>query len=242
MYNQSQTDPSQGYQNQVAGRHWVLQFGQMGPKTKSGAKFEYEICLWHRVQLLILNIAEHELRMYMPHSQPQNFIGVFNVLSQWYQLKCFMWRVTASERAARESSMLKAPQKGFFCEGFSPFGDQKKKAGESNKGNFEIFFKNRHILREKNQKSPALDSVLLQVARIKQDSKKDLLVHQDSRHLLLINAEDPSQCTYLRNLKKKTLPPRASDSLARCKNDCAFFYNKICDTQRVPDSCKAHTV
>jgi hypothetical protein len=38
-----------------------------------------------------------------------------------------------------------------------------------------------------------------------QDSKKDLLVHQDSGHLLLINAEDPSQCTYLRNLKKKTL-------------------------------------
>jgi hypothetical protein len=36
---------------------------------------------------------------------------------------------------------------------------------------------------------------------------KDLLVHQDSRHLLLISAEDPSQCTYLRNLKKKTAVP-----------------------------------
>jgi hypothetical protein len=28
-------------------------------------------------------------------------------------------------------------------------------------------------------------------------------IHQDSHHLLFINAEDPSQCTYLRNLKKK---------------------------------------
>ncbi len=45
--------------------------------------------------------------------------------------------------------------------------------------------------------------MFLQVARTRQDSKKDLLVHQNNRHLLLINAEDPSQCTYLRNLKKK---------------------------------------
>jgi hypothetical protein len=76
-------------------------------------------------------------------------------------------------------------------------------AGESNKGIFEIFLTN----------SPYLDQKNLEVARFRhcvpagrqsgQDFKKDLLVHQDSRHLLLINAEDPSQCTYLRNLKKK---------------------------------------
>jgi hypothetical protein len=30
-----------------------------------------------------------------------------------------------------------------------------------------------------------------------------MLVPKDNRHLLLINAEDPSQCTYLRNLEKK---------------------------------------
>jgi hypothetical protein len=28
-------------------------------------------------------------------------------------------------------------------------------------------------------------------------SKKDLLVHRDNRHLVLINAEDPNQCTSL---------------------------------------------
>jgi hypothetical protein len=45
---------------------------------KSEAKFEYEICLFHQVQHLILNIAEHELCMdatscaWMPHSQPQS--------------------------------------------------------------------------------------------------------------------------------------------------------------------------
>ncbi len=31
------------------------------------------------------------------------------------------------------------------------------------------------------------------------------LVYQDSRHLLIINAEDPRQYTYVRNLKQKTL-------------------------------------
>jgi hypothetical protein len=55
-------------------------------------------------------------------------------------------------------------------------------------------------------KSPYLEEKRLEVARTRQDSKKDLLVLQDSRHLLLINAENPSQCTYLRNLKKKNLP------------------------------------
>jgi hypothetical protein len=36
-----------------------------------------------------------------------------------------------------------------------------------------------------------------------------MLVHQDSRHLLLITAEDPRQYTHLTNLekKKKPLPP-----------------------------------
>jgi hypothetical protein len=52
---------------------------------------------------------------------------------------------------------------------------------------------------------PYFEEKSLEVARTWQDSKKDLLVHEDSSHLWLINAEDPSQCTYLRNLKKKTL-------------------------------------
>jgi hypothetical protein len=51
-------------------------------------------------------------------------------------------------------------------------------AGESNKGIFEIFKNNiRQILTQKN----------LEVARTRQDSKKDLQVHQDNRHLLLNN-------------------------------------------------------
>jgi hypothetical protein len=41
------------------------------------------------------------------------------------------------------------------------------------------------------------------VVKIKQDSKNDRLVNQETCHLLLINAKDPSQCTYLKNLKKK---------------------------------------
>jgi hypothetical protein len=42
------------------------------------------------------------------------------------------------------------------------------------------------------KKSPYLDKKSLEVARARQDSKTDLLVHQDSHHFLLINAEDPS--------------------------------------------------
>jgi hypothetical protein len=42
---------------------------------------------------------------------------------------------------------------------------------------------------------------------------KDLLVHQDSRHLLLISAEAPSQCTYLRNLKKNTVTVRYNNEV-----------------------------
>ncbi len=41
------------------------------------------------------------------------------------------------------------------------------------------------------------------VAKIREDSKKDLLIHQDNCHLLLINVEYPHQYTYLRDLKKK---------------------------------------
>jgi hypothetical protein len=37
----------------------------------------------------------------------------------------------------------------------------------------------------------------LEVARTKQDSKKDLPVHQDSRHLLLVNTEDGSSPVHL---------------------------------------------
>jgi hypothetical protein len=58
---------------------------------------------------------------------------------------------------------------------------------------------------KKGYKSPYLDSMVQYVSSTRQDSKKDLMVHEGSRHLLLINAEDPSQCTYLRNVKKQTL-------------------------------------
>jgi hypothetical protein len=43
------------------------------------------------------------------------------------------------------------------------------------------------------------------VAKTRQDSKKDLLVHYDNCHLLLINIGDPSQCTYLKKLKKQDI-------------------------------------
>jgi hypothetical protein len=39
--------------------------------------------------------------------------------------------------------------------------------------------------------------------RHKTGFQKNILIDQDSRQLLLINAEDPRQYTYLRNLQKK---------------------------------------
>ncbi len=160
MYNQTKTDPSQGYQNQVAGSHWVLQFGQMGPKMKSGAKFEYEICLFHPVQHLILNIAEHELCMYMPHSQPQNFIGMFNVLSQWYQLKCFMWRVTAPRsRLQGNQACSRLPSRVFSVMNFRHLATHKKRAGESNKGNSEKLFLKSPYLEGKKARSRQIQTL-----------------------------------------------------------------------------------
>jgi hypothetical protein len=51
--------------------------------------------------------------------------------------------------------------RNFFGGKFSPPGDQKKRGGETKKGIFENFLK-------------------LKVARTRQDSRKDPLVHQDS--------------------------------------------------------------
>jgi hypothetical protein len=71
------------------------------------------------------------------------------------------------------------------------------------------------FLRFKKKNSPHLEEKKLEVARFRKcvplgcqnyaGSQKNLLVHQDSHHLLLINAEDPCHYTYLRNLKKQTL-------------------------------------
>jgi hypothetical protein len=92
---------------------------------------------------------------------------------------------------------------------FSQPGDgkkRKKRLANPTKGFLGIFFKESPYLEGKNKKkarSCQSWTVFLQVAKTRQDSKKDLLVHQDSRHLLPINAEGISQCTYLRNLRKK---------------------------------------
>jgi hypothetical protein len=61
------------------------------------------------------------------------------------------------------------------------------------------------MLRKKRLEVARFRQGLPLVARTRQDSQKGLLVHQDSHHLLLLNAKDPRQYTYLRNLKKKTL-------------------------------------
>jgi hypothetical protein len=94
----------------------------------------------------------------------------------------------------------------FFWAKFSQPGDQKKLGWRiQQRGFLRLLKTNSPYLDPKNKlkKSPDLDSVFLWVARTRQDSKKDLLLHHDSRHLLSINAEDHSQCTYLRNLKIK---------------------------------------
>jgi len=59
--------------------------------------------------------------------------------------------------------------------------------------------------------------------------KKDLLVHQDSRQfLLLISAEDPSQCTYLRNLKEKKIHFRKMNSdIGKLNSQILFCLCKI---------------
>jgi hypothetical protein len=51
------------------------------------------------------------------------------------------------------------------------------------------------FLRIFENNSPYHEEKKLEVAKTKQDSKKNLLVHQDSRYLLLINVEDPCQYT-----------------------------------------------
>jgi hypothetical protein len=81
---------------------------------------------------------------------------------------------------------------------------QKESAGESNKGIFETN-KILHILTNKTLEVARFRQCALVVRQNYADSKKDLLVHQDSPHLLLINAEDPTQCIYLRNLREETL-------------------------------------
>ncbi len=91
----------------------------------------------------------------------------------------------------------------FFNGNFLPPRDKKKKMANSTKGFLKFFFKKSPYLKKKKQKLPDFDNVFYQVARIKQDFKNNLLVHQDSHHSLLINVEDPCQYSYLKNLKKK---------------------------------------
>ncbi len=127
------------------------------------------------------------------------FVGLFNALRTCN--KCFvLWRILATWR------QKKTRKKGWRI--------QQRAFGE-------FSLKDRHILR-KNKKTKARScqiwTVFLQVARTRQDSKKDLLVHKDSRHLLLINAEDISQCTYLRNLRKKKKKPMLNSLLFSKKN------------------------
>jgi len=69
---------------------------------------------------------------------------------------------------------------------------KKKRASEPNKRIYEICEKQNAIFSPKNYKSLNLDNMFLQVVKTRKDSKKNLLVHQYSRHLLLINVEDPS--------------------------------------------------
>jgi hypothetical protein len=69
-------------------------------------------------------------------------------------------------------------------------------------------------MRRKNQKLLDLNSVFHYVVITRKDSKKDSLVRYDSRHLLLINVEDPCQYTYLRNLKKN--PDWSGNYVGKC--------------------------
>jgi hypothetical protein len=82
--------------------------------------------------------------------------------------------------------------------------------------------------------SPVLDSLFLSVARTRQDSKKDLLVHHDTRHLLLLlsNAEGPTQCTYFRNLKKNTTTNCISSRPSTSQNgQISQYYQPISQTK-----------
>ncbi len=91
----------------------------------------------------------------------------------------------------------------FFVVNFCQVATKKRLANPT-KGFLRIKKTIYHILRKKSWKLLDLDNVFHEVGNIRQDSKKDLLVHSDIHHLLLINSQDPCQYTYLRNLKKKT--------------------------------------
>jgi hypothetical protein len=70
-----------------------------------------------------------------------------------------------------------------------------KRVGESSKGDFEdLFFFKKSPYLEKNKIKSRQNSAGFQ-------KRSNSPPGQDSSHLLLFNAEDPRQYTYLRNLK-----------------------------------------
>jgi len=84
--------------------------------------------------------------------------------------------------------------------------------------------------------SPIQDTLFLLVVRTRQDSKKDLLVHHDTRHLLLLlsNVEGPTHCTYFRNLKKNTTTNYMSSRPSTSQNgQISQHYQSISQTKLV---------
>jgi hypothetical protein len=67
----------------------------------------------------------------------------------------------------------------------------KKRVGKSNKRIFEFFKKTSLYLKKKKLEIAIFRQNVPLSAKIKKDSKKDLLVHHNNCHLLLINVGDP---------------------------------------------------
>ncbi len=147
----------------------------------------------------------------------QNKINTFNTLKKIHgymqffltrnidpsNLPCLHLVMTFSYWFYFGNNFLNVQIKVFFCGEFSPLGDKNKSQANSTNEFLRIYIKNSPYFNKKN-KFLDLDNVFHDVAIIRQKFKKDLQVHQDNHHLLLINVEDPRQYTNLRNLKKKT--------------------------------------
>ncbi len=68
------------------------------------------------------------------------------------------------------------------------------------------------VLHEAKEKCKIIFLTLYSINHKTSMFQKNLLVHQDDRHLLLINVEYPCQYTYLRNLKRKPCSQRVNPS------------------------------
>ncbi len=64
-------------------------------------------------------------------------------------------------------------------------------------------------------------SVLLEVTKTKQDSKKKLLSTKDNCHLVWINLRDPNQCSNLKNMCAK--PWITTLNIKRLRKNMAFI-------------------